>query len=216
MIAGGASRRMGFDKARASVDGWPMAPSVAEALRAVCRRVSLVRRGPPDGYPWRWRDGTAIEVVREADQGSRHPLVGVATALAHASSPWVLVAPCDGLGLEEVGLRALVEAAPSVASEGDRLHPLIGVFPASHAPRAAALAQAGQAARAFVEPFNRVALSAVRNVNRPEDGIDDVHALLEAWGPLAPDAQRRALRAEAYRRLEARGAWIPWAPGEAP
>ena len=81
VIAGGRSQRMGSDKARLPFpDGWPMAVHVAMQLRAVARTVALIRRGESDGLPWIWPEGGQVPVVREQDQGERHPLMGLVTA----------------------------------------------------------------------------------------------------------------------------------------
>ena len=212
VLAGGAGRRMGFDKARASVDGWPIAVRVGLALREVADRVVLVRRGAWDGLPWVWPDGTSIEVVREPSVGKRHPLWGVGMALSSARTRHVLVAPCDVPDVPVDLLRALARAGPAVASDPGGLHPLIGVFPAADASRARDLARAGRPVRAFVESYAIVRVDApLSNVNRPGDGIDRLEDIAPRFAPLKGENLARALEAEVTRRLTTRGARIPWA-----
>lgn len=218
VLAGGASRRMGFDKARASVGGWPMAVRVVEVLRGVADRVALVRRGPPDGLPWIDTDLRPIEVVREDPQGPRHPLWGLAKALTEAQTAFVLVAPCDVLGLSHALLERLMAAAPATARDSDRHHPLVGVFPKAEAARAARLATEGASARAFVASFATVDVpgAPLRNVNRPEDGVDSAEDVLRSLSALRFEDRGRAVAAEVTRRLLLRGARIPWRAGETP
>lgn len=211
VLAGGAGKRMGFDKARASVEGWPTAVRVAEVVRTVTDRVALVRRGLPDGHPWSWRDGTPIEVVREADDGERHPLWGVATALRAARSEWVVVAPCDVPTLPGALLQALAASAPATVRDPSGPHPLIAVLPSRDADRAAELARTGRSVRDFVAPYELVAWPEVLpNLNRVADGIDRLEDLARSFAPLVGEDLRTALEAEAARRLATRGAWIPW------
>ncbi|MBW2257740.1 MAG: NTP transferase domain-containing protein [Deltaproteobacteria bacterium] len=95
VLAGGRAARMGIDKARIPFPGrWPMAVHVAGVVEAACGRVTLVRRGPPDGLPWVTPDGRSLEVVRDADQGVPHPLNGLVTACAASRTPWLVVVPC--------------------------------------------------------------------------------------------------------------------------
>ncbi len=217
VLAGGAGRRMGFDKARASVGGWPVAVRVGLSLRKVADRVGLVRRGPPDGHPWVWPDGSPIEVVREADDGERHPLWGVATAMRAARSGALVLAPCDVPELPADLLHALVKAAPATARDPTGPHPLVGVLPASDAERAARFAAEGRAVRAFVEPYRVVAWEGrLNNLNRVSDGVDRREDLVRAFAPLRGPDLELALEAEAARRLATRGAWIPWRAEEGP
>lgn len=162
VLAGGASRRMGRDKARVVVDGRPMALRVADALGAVCGRVALVRR-EPDVWP--------IEVVSGVEGPGRHALWGVAVALEAAATELVVIAPCDLPWLTGEALALLVEAAPCVAWDGERVHPLLAVLPASFAPTVRQIAAAGGSARELAGGFRQILLPAgvLRNVNRPDD-----------------------------------------------
>ena len=110
VLAGGASSRMGRDKARIPWRGLPMAAHVASVLAEAGVEVSLVRRGPADGEEgWTTRDGAPLRVVREAERGERHPLLGVLTALEDAVSD-VLIVPCDVPRLRPLHVVRLVEA----------------------------------------------------------------------------------------------------------
>ena len=64
VLAGGRSRRMGSDKARAPWGTLPLAVATATSLRAVCGRVALIRRRLDD-LPWMYEDGSPVEVLLE-------------------------------------------------------------------------------------------------------------------------------------------------------
>ncbi len=49
LLTGGASRRMGADKARLMVDGEPLAERIARSLAEHCSRVTVLGREPLDG-----------------------------------------------------------------------------------------------------------------------------------------------------------------------
>jgi len=90
VLAGGASSRMGHDKALVPVLGLPMAEHAVRVLGAVCSQVWVVRR---DGQlPW---PGTG-RVVLEPASAPRHPLTGLAYAMEQGPEVrWWMVAPCD-------------------------------------------------------------------------------------------------------------------------
>lgn len=161
VLAGGASRRMGTDKARILLDGRPMALVVADALAAVCDRVALVRR-VADAWP--------LEVVVDPDHEGTHPLFGVAAALEAARTERVVVAPCDVPLLTPETVARLAEG-PAVAWDGERVHPLVASYPRDWASRVLQAARAGRSARSLAEGLARirVPVEELRNVNGPAD-----------------------------------------------
>ncbi|MCA9489541.1 MAG: molybdenum cofactor guanylyltransferase [Myxococcales bacterium] len=210
VLAGGASTRMGVDKARAPWRDRPLAVAVAEGLRAVCGRVALVRRGD-DGLPWAWMDGAPLEVLLEPEAPDRHPLWGVAHALRSASTPLVAVVPCDLPGLDAETWERLVAEAPAVASDGERIHPLVAVIPRSWADRAASLAADGAGARALVSACTEVVVprGALVDRNRPEDlGRGPIARLRSRLPRLPATVVARILDGE-RERLRARGILDP-------
>lgn len=161
VLAGGLSTRFGQDKALYAVDGVPLALRVAGALRGAGLEVVVVARD-------RRLEALGLPVLLEPEAPTRHPLWGVAAALA--VYPEVLLAPCDLPALDVPTVRALLAApAPAVAWDGERVHPLLGRYGAGLQARAAALAAEGGAARAFAEGAARVWVraAAVGNLNRP-------------------------------------------------
>jgi molybdopterin-guanine dinucleotide biosynthesis protein A len=233
---------MGHDKARIPFpQRWPMAVHVATRLEAACGRVTLVRRGPPDGLPWITPDGRSLAVVRDVDGGEPHPLHGLVTACAAARTPWLVVVPCDVPFLPEEAIFRLVEAATAVvgsalasaepadpdgaiasavvARDEERTHPLVGVFPRSVGRMAARAAREGLSAREFTNGARRVPLPApwLRNVNTREDA-GQVPAIVEdlahrlSW---VEGAAWERLREGEVQRLRQRGALVlrPEPPG---
>jgi molybdopterin-guanine dinucleotide biosynthesis protein A len=173
VLAGGASQRMGVDKAGVRVDGVPMAARVGAALGAVCGRVVVVRR-ESDSAPIVGVDGTKMEQVIGTEGPDRHPLWGVAVAGDHARGDWVIVAPCDLPWLSGAVVEALWTARGdhgAVASDGQQVHPLLAVLRSGHARQAGEAARAGGSARAFVAGLGVVVVGAeaLRNVNSPEN-----------------------------------------------
>jgi molybdopterin-guanine dinucleotide biosynthesis protein A len=104
VLCGGASRRMGRDKALLQVDGEPMALRVAAALRAAGATEVLAVGG----------DATALELigldVRPDTWPGDGPLPATITALRAARESLVLVTSCDLITPSSVAMAATVEA----------------------------------------------------------------------------------------------------------
>ncbi len=181
VLAGGASQRMGRDKATLEVDGIAMVERVAQALGACFARVRVViRPGMPAPLAL-----PAIE-DRHAERGA---MVGIAAALAAAEAPWVAVAACDLPFIEPAVLLALAALAP-VDSEHDVVaplgargpEPLLALYRKRLLPELERRIAAGQLAlHALLQPPRLLAvperdlrsidpvLASVHNVNRPDD-----------------------------------------------
>jgi molybdopterin-guanine dinucleotide biosynthesis protein A len=89
VLCGGASRRMGSDKALLQIDGVPMAQRVAEALLGC--GLSAVMAVGGDG-PALTRSGLRFVADRWPGAG---PLGGIVSALESTEAPVVVVAACD-------------------------------------------------------------------------------------------------------------------------
>jgi molybdopterin-guanine dinucleotide biosynthesis protein A len=214
VLAGGRSRRMGTDKARAPWGTLPLAVATASSLRAVCGRVALIRRRL-DGLPWLYEDGTPVEVVLEEVTEEEHPLWGVYTALAAAQTEIVLLAPCDVPGLSEDSLRALLCSAPGVACDGQRVHPLVAALPRSWAERARSLALQGAPAHHLVRDAHTVRLPEpeLADHDDPESlGPSPVQRLL-AQVPVSDPRIRARIAQGEVGRLRARGIVDPRGEG---
>jgi molybdopterin-guanine dinucleotide biosynthesis protein A len=88
VLAGGASRRMGQDKAALVLGGETLLARVVRLLRAATPEVFVV--GPAE----RTLLVPGIPVVPDAQSGTG-PLGAIATALAQATTDYVFVAACD-------------------------------------------------------------------------------------------------------------------------
>ena len=132
VLAGGASRRMGRDKATMAVGGVALASLALAAAARVADPVVLVA---PQGHPAR---GLAARLVTDPGEG---PLAALAAALGALDAGHVLVLAGDhpGLRLELLAhLTGLAGRGQAVACRrGPRLEPLVAVY-----ERAPALAAA--------------------------------------------------------------------------
>jgi molybdopterin-guanine dinucleotide biosynthesis protein A len=182
ILAGGASSRFGLDKARQPVGGRPLILHQAEVLEPVASSLSVVA-SRPDQYADLGLRTLADEVPGQG------PVGGLATALADlqatAAGRWLLLAPCDVLGLQRRWVERLLLAAGS-ASPGDdgrvvafrdrRWQPLPALYHRDLLPIARDRVRRGRLALwRLMERVPHVALplpddweQAVR-VNRPED-----------------------------------------------
>ncbi len=123
VLAGGAGRRIGGDKALVEVGGRPLATWPLGALRTVCRPVVVVARAATRLPAWD-PDRPAPEVWTEPD-GPQHPLAGVVHALEQADGRAVLVCATD-LALVDADTLQVVLAAASMAPEAPAVVPQAG------------------------------------------------------------------------------------------
>jgi molybdopterin-guanine dinucleotide biosynthesis protein A len=170
VLAGGASRRMGRDKATLAVGGVELAALALAAAARVAHPVVLVA---PEGHPARRIAAPAV-----ADPGLG-PLAALAAALAALDAEHVLVLAADHPGLRTGLLAHLVGLAPRgeavACRRGPRLEPLVAVY-----ARAPALA----AARArLAEPAGDRSLLGLLA------GLDTVVVEEPEWRPLDPDGR---------------------------
>jgi molybdopterin-guanine dinucleotide biosynthesis protein A len=91
VLAGGASSRMGADKAALEFDGKTLVELTAAILAAVCPRVVVVGYEEPVLV-----EGTPIESFPDLTSGpERAPIKGLLTALVHSKTPWMVLLACD-------------------------------------------------------------------------------------------------------------------------
>lgn len=87
VLAGGASSRMGADKARLRLGGETLAARVARALGDVCERVRLVSSRHAE-------EDFGLPIVKDV-YGGRGAMGGVHAALESCASRWAFVVSCD-------------------------------------------------------------------------------------------------------------------------
>ncbi|MFC3285124.1 molybdenum cofactor guanylyltransferase MobA [Litchfieldella rifensis] len=128
ILAGGQGRRMGGrDKGLEPFAGQALIdhvlcrlqPQVAEVLINANRHLDAYRRLGP-------------RVVRDREGGYQGPLMGIWSGLSVATTPWVVVVPCDSPALPEDLVARLVAGhdghAIAVAHDGERAHPVVALI----------------------------------------------------------------------------------------
>ena len=104
MLTGGASRRMGLDKALLEVDGTPLAVRVADALAAAGATHVVAVGGDLDGLT-----ASGLTAVADLHPGEG-PLGGILTALAATDEAVVVVLACDLPDARAAAIEAVVGA----------------------------------------------------------------------------------------------------------
>ena len=177
IVAGGASRRFGGDKARHPVEGVPLIARVYRALSAtVCPVVVSIGADEPtyaDVLP------ADVRYVRDrhADAG---PMAGLSAGFEALDASWVLVAACDMPNVRPDGFDVLLDARSKMVdavvgrAEG-WLHPLFAAYRRGPTLAAvqAALAEETYALHALLDRLRvrevEVPSALVHNVNRQAD-----------------------------------------------
>ncbi len=123
VLLGGASSRMGRDKALLEWEGEALVVRQARLLASLFDEVLLVGGEPPAAAP-----GRRVQDV----PGARSALRGIVGALGAASTPWVLVSATDLPALSAdlvLGLVALeVPGIDAVVPRTDRPEPLCALY----------------------------------------------------------------------------------------
>jgi molybdenum cofactor guanylyltransferase len=181
ILAGGASRRMGRDKALLLLDGSSMLERVFESMAPLTPRIRIMGRS----LGLETRQGL-IPAVPDRRPGLG-PLSGIHTALLTASAEWVLVVACDLPFVTTRFLRALVAArSPQVEAVAPRpasgTVPVCALYRTSCVPALEERLRIGRlGARDFVDSlsarfFDEAEISRIDpdgrcllNVNTPED-----------------------------------------------
>ncbi len=161
LLAGGAARRFGRDKAIEPVAGKTMIDHVYSALAPHC--AVMVVCGRP------WGGLTMLDDIPEAGLG---PLGGLNAALAHAKDSGcdgVLCAPIDILGLPDDLVQRLCGFGPAVFAT----QYLVGYWPVDYGPQLHQfLFNGGRVVKHWLEIANVcrvVEPDGLRNINRPGD-----------------------------------------------
>lgn len=174
VLAGGASRRMGRDKALLEHQGQPWICLLADRVREAAGNVTII--GPPERYAGL---GYPVEGDRTPGLG---PLGGLATALGLGCAPWSLLVACDLLHLPVDLLVRLVRATDTAdfdcvaaASSERGAEPLCAAYHARVAPLVDRLIESKQLKmRDFLAQIRVAAVPAAEprelaNLNTPED-----------------------------------------------
>jgi len=132
LLAGGASRRMGTDKAALPFAGGTLGGNAANLLVTLFDDVAVVERGDMLRHLW----PPTVRRVVDPLNAPRAALTGIASALLHARREWVFVIACDMpypcpeliIGLCETALSAPPEVRMVVPETGSVVHPLHAVY----------------------------------------------------------------------------------------
>ncbi|MEH3154230.1 MAG: molybdenum cofactor guanylyltransferase [Gordonia paraffinivorans] len=181
VLAGGASRRMGEDKAALDLGGQPMLTRIVTELRRRCDPITVVAAQDSAAYA-AFSEAPGLRWVTDEDPGTG-PLGALAAGLTDAAAhdvPVVFVCATDmpllradlvdelvaGLGAEDDAV---------IAVDAQRQHPLAAVYRSSCAARLAALVAGGE--RRLLAALDEMTVHRVgvsdptwlTNVNAPED-----------------------------------------------
>ena len=175
ILAGGQSLRFDRDKARAVLDGQTLIARAYGALEPLCAALLVSVDAPGRRYSL---PGPA-RFIPDAEP-RRGPLGGLLTCFGEVQTPLTLVLACDLPGVTTPVLERLL-AVPRdltdavVASDGERLQPLCGLYRTDRARTAfeiqhekGSFAVHAALRRMRVQPLP-LPPDVLRNVNAPED-----------------------------------------------
>src|ERR1700686_5325525 len=134
VLAGGASRRMGRDKALLPLGAGTIVEQIAAAVRSAAGNVTII--GPVERYTH-----LGFPVVPDKIENCG-PLGGLFTALAITKADWNVLVACDMPHVTGAFLKQLIEAAEAsdgdcvVPETGGKLDPLCAVYHRRVAPAA--------------------------------------------------------------------------------
>ena len=125
ILAGGQGRRMGGqDKGLVTLAGKPLVSFVHERLTEQVAEVLISANRHLDDYR-----RLGARVVSDSEPGYHGPLMGIYSGLRAATTPWVMVAPCDTPLLPADLVTQMASAMGryhiAVAHDGERLHPVV-------------------------------------------------------------------------------------------
>ena len=173
VLAGGAGRRIGGEKALVELDGRPLIHYPVAVLHAVLGEVVVVCK---ESTPLPTFAGMA-RIWCEPEE-PRHPFAGVICALRESGGRPVLVCAADMPLVSPDVVRAILAVragdAPAVVPRaGGRLEPLLALYLPAALPTLEAM-EPGEAATAVVERLDPLVVAiddedAFFNVNEPED-----------------------------------------------
>ncbi|MEO8540445.1 MAG: molybdenum cofactor guanylyltransferase [bacterium] len=146
ILAGGASRRFGSDKASAMLLGEPLLQHVWRAVSGECNAV-IVAASALQVLP-HFAAGAQVTICRD-DVDQEGPLRALATALTASETEWNFVVSCDAPLIRPELIRYLCSVAAAQTSVvvprvGGRLQPLVAVYSKRSLPGLRARLDAGE------------------------------------------------------------------------
>jgi molybdenum cofactor guanylyltransferase len=178
ILAGGRGRRMGgSDKGLVELEGRPL---IAHVLNVIAPQVGTVlinanrnaKQYEAFGYP----------VVSDTLDGFQGPLAGFASAMAAATTPYILTLPCDGPLVPPDYAARMIETLEipgseiAVAHDGNRMQPVYALLPVRLTADLEGFLAQGDRKIDLWYARHRTALAnfsdrpdAFRNINTPQD-----------------------------------------------
>ena len=190
VLTGGASRRLGTDKALLEIDGQALAERSAAALRDAGATEVLAIGGDLDALGRL----TAVDRAVPDLHPGEGPLGGVLSAFAAAADDVVVVLACDVPGIAASDVRALLDAlnaeptaAVAHAVVGDRAQPLTAAWRVSRAEDVArSVFAAGERAPRLLFDF----VATVPVTTLANSAVDDIDSPADLHRYARPDAPR--------------------------
>jgi len=178
LLAGGQSRRFGYDKARVPLNNQTLLQHVYNVVQAVTPHVLLSIRADGDPY----FDLLPPTIPRLTDPLPQvGPLAGLVAGLRAATTPWLLAVACDLPGLTPEALSCLLKARTAqndavvpITPNGQR-HPLCALYyvPTVRPLAEVHLATGRLALQALLERLRLImvpfASQLLHNINTPND-----------------------------------------------
>ncbi|MGC3872936.1 molybdenum cofactor guanylyltransferase MobA [Halomonas sp. GXIMD04776] len=128
VLAGGQGRRMGgVDKGWICWCGQPLIVHVLSRLAGQAGSVLINANRTLEAY-----ERLGYPVITDLEDDFKGPLMGILSGLSAASTPWVLVVPCDTPALPEDLVVRMIDNIGgcdiAVAHDGERAHPVIALI----------------------------------------------------------------------------------------
>ena len=180
VLSGGASRRMGRDKAllpHAAGGSW--LEHITGLLNSLDLPVLVLTIHPSHEQLLQTHPGVSVQ--RDATPGAG-PLNAIAPLFPADQQQALLIAPVDMPKLQADGLRQLISSwqqqptAAAVAHDGERLQPLLGIYPGGSKQRQSMLETLAAGHNSWMAWLNQIDYRAVslppgqlRNCNHPND-----------------------------------------------
>ena len=180
ILAGGRGRRMGgSDKGLVDLDGMPLIAHVLNVIAPQVGRVLINANRNAAQY-----EAFGYPVVNDALDGFQGPLAGFASAMAAASTPYILTLPCDGPLVPQDYAARMIDALENsgseiaVAHDGDRMQPVHALLPVGLMANLEGYLAQGDRKIDLWYARCQVALAdfsdcpgAFRNINTPQDRV---------------------------------------------
>ena len=160
ILAGGLSRRMGFDKYKIQVGGKKLLDMLVDKLHQEFETLFIVANSDDIELP------EGVILIRD-DFPGQGPMAGIQAALKHADSDYVYVMACDmpQINLEYIRLmKTMLESRPAEAccfKNGTITEPFHAFYSKKAEPKIAELLRSGQRkAQAILDDLDCIAVEA--------------------------------------------------------